>query len=124
MGPRKCIYTGEDATSKDSVMSKKDEDCLHNWANRAPSTPEYAKNRKGRLPTELEMEANRIFYLLELAKLDVSYLAARLREVQEKITGKKQEEIEKSYHLKDLTESFEETVQEVLEKPQKFWDVD
>lgn len=111
--PKKCIYTNEEAVAKDTVVPKSVAG-RHNWANRAPSSPQYIANKQGRLPTDLEMEANRLFYLLELSRLDVSYLEARLREVQEKITGKKQEEIEKAYHIKDLVENFEEKVEEKL----------
>lgn len=116
--PKKCIYTNEEATARDTVVPKSVAG-RHNWANRAPSSPEYIKNKQGRLPTDLEMEANRIFYLLELARLDVSYLEARLREVQEKITGKKQEEITKAYHIKDLIESFEPKAEEKLQDDKK-----
>lgn len=121
-GPRKCIYTNKDAFSKDGVMPKTPE-TLHNWANRAPIHPEYQKEKQGRLPTDLEMEANRLFYLLELARLDVAYLEAKLKETQEKITGKKQEEIEKAYHVKELVETFEENVGQVLEtEKKKLWE--
>lgn len=121
-GPRKCIYTNQDAVSKEGVMSKSPS-TLHNWTNKAPTSAEYQKNKQGRLPTDLEMEANRIFYLLELARLDVSYLEAKFKEIQEKITGKKQEEIEKSYHIKDLVEDFEGKVEEKLqEDKKKLWE--
>jgi hypothetical protein len=124
MAPRKCIYTGEEATSKSGVMPKEG-DPAHNWANRAPVNSEYQKAKQGRLPTDLEMEANRLFYLMELAKLEVSYLEAKLKEVQYKITGKKQEEIEKAHHIKDLVEGFEEKVEEKLQADKrKFWDTD
>jgi hypothetical protein len=120
-GPKKCIYTNEEAVSKDTVLPKT-EAGSHNWANRAPVSPEYQKKKQGRLPTDLEMEANRIFYLLELARLDVAYLEARLKEVQTKITGKKQVEVEKAYHIKDLVETFEEKVQENLPDKKKLWE--
>lgn len=116
--PRKCIYTNEDANIKGSVLPK-DSDTVHNWTNKSPVNAEYQKKRQGRLPTDLEMEANRLFYELELARLEVSYLEARLKEVQEKITGKKQDEIEKAYHIKDLTESFEEKATEKLQADKK-----
>lgn len=65
------------------------------------------------------MEANRLFYLLELAKLEVSYLENKLIDVQSKITGKKQEEIEKAYHINDLVENFEEQAEEKLKNDKK-----
>lgn len=117
-GPKKCIYTNETAESKDIIVPK-NEAGHHNWANRAPVSKEYQKKKQGRMPTDLEMEANRLFYLIELAKLDVSYLKAKLKEVQVKITGKKQEEIDKSYHIKDLIETFEEKAEEKLQADKK-----
>jgi HSP20 family molecular chaperone IbpA len=118
MGPRKCIYTGEEANSKEGVMPR-DPNTLHNWVNKAPTSAAYQQKKQGRLPTDLEMEANRIFYLLELARLDVAYLEAKLRETQAKITGKKQEEIEKAYHVKELVENFESQAQEKLDSDKK-----
>jgi hypothetical protein len=100
----------------------KDPNTLHNWVNKAPISAEYQKKKQGRLPTDLEMEANRIFYMLELAKLDVAYLEAKLRETQSKITGKKQDEIEKAHHIKDLVEGFEEKVEEKLTEKKKLWE--
>lgn len=123
MNPRKCIYTNKEANVRDAVMPKRG-DAVHNWANRAPANAQYQESKQGRLPTDLEMEANRLFYQLELAKLDVSYLEARLQEVQEQITGVKQDQIEKAHHVKELTEDFEEKVEEALKKstPKKIWD--
>jgi len=69
------------------------------------------------------MEASRLFYMLEMAKNEVNYLELKLQEVQEKITGKKAEEIEKAYHIKDLTESFEEQVRQSEDTAKKnIWD--
>ena len=119
--PRKCIYTNQDAVSKEGVLPK-DQSTLHNWANKAPISAEYQKKKQGRPPTDLEMEANRVFYLLELARLDVVYLEARLKEIQEKITGKKQEDVEKAYHIKDLVEGFEEKVEKKLQDKKKLWE--
>lgn len=124
MSPRKCIYTNKQASLNATVVPKTRGDA-HNWANRAPTNSEYQLDKQGRLPTELEMEANRLFYMLELARLDVTYLEARLQEVQEQITGVKQDQIDKSYHIKDLAESLEEKVTEDLKQesaPKKIWD--
>jgi len=116
MSKRKCIYTGEDAGTTDHVIPKhQDENTLHSWANKAPVNLEYKNTKKkNRLPTDLEMEANRLFHLLELAKLDVTYLEARLKQVQSKITGKKAEEINKAYHTKELDEAFQEAAPTIL----------
>ena len=124
MGPRKCIYTGKEAGSKDNVLPKEG-DTIHNWANKAPVNAEYKQEKQDRTPTELEMEANRIFHLLELARLDVAFYEAKLKEIQAKITENKQEEIEKAYHIKDLVEDFEEKVEKKFEtEKRKFWDDD
>lgn len=120
--PRKCIYTNESAVSKEGVMPRSPS-TLHNWTNKAPISAEHQKNKRNRLPTDLEMEANRLFYYLELARLDVLYLEAKLKEVQEKITGKKQDEIEKAYHINDIINCFEEKVEEKLqEDKKKLWE--
>ena len=120
--PRTCIYTGKEAVSKDHPLPKSAE-VIHNWANRAPVNPEYQKTKQGRMPTELEMEANRLFYLLELARMDVVFLTEKLKEVQDAINNQKKEEVDKAYHMKELTESFESEVQEVLkDSTTKVWD--
>jgi transcription elongation factor GreA-like protein len=113
MDSRKCIYTGKEAIFKDHPVPK-DGETAHNWANRAPISPEYKEIKQNRLPTELEMEANRIFYMLELARLDVVFLTAKLSEIQGLISEKKKEEVGQSYHLKDLTDSFEEKIKDFL----------
>ena len=113
------MYTGTEASHTDSVISKKQGD-PHNWANKVPVSTEYLEKKKNRLPTDLEMEASRLFYLLEMARNEVTYLELKLKEVQEAIAGKKQEEVEKAYHIKDLTESFEDQVQ--TSEKQNIWD--
>lgn len=123
---RKCIYTNQEAMAKDRPLVLGRGDSLHNWVNRAPVNSSYFESKKNRLPTDLEMEAHRLFYLLELAKFEVSYLEAKLQSVQEEITGVKQDQIEKSYHIKDLTEGFEEKAQSIAEKinKPKIWEDD
>jgi predicted nuclease with TOPRIM domain len=121
MERRKCIYTGQEANYTDSVIPKRNDEARHNWANKVPANSNYQKSN--RLPTDLEMEASRLFYMLEMAKNEVNYLELKLQEVQEKITGKKAEEIEKAYHIKDLTESFEEQVRQSEDTAKKnIWD--
>jgi hypothetical protein len=123
MGPRKCIYTGGEAHSKDNVLPK-DGETEHNWTNKAPINSEYKQEKQSRSPSELELEANRVFHLLELARLDIVFYEARLKEIQSQIAQNKSEEIEKAYHIKDLVESFEEKVEEKLTEKRKFWDED
>lgn len=117
MKRRKCIYTGNDSDCTDHVIAKQHgDDPVHNWSNKVPASKEYLKNRKGNLPTDLEMEASRLFHLLEIARNEVTYLELKLKEVQDKITGRKSEEIEKAHHIKDLTESFEEQLAKTEKK--------
>lgn len=117
---RKCIYTNKTANTRDSVIPKNRGEARHNWSNQVPVNSEYLKTKQNRLPSDLEMEAARLFYLTELAKLEVIYLEERLKEVQEAITGVKQDQIEKAHHMVDLTESLEEQIEEAL--PKKIWD--
>ena len=120
---RKCVYTNKDANSRDMTIPKNRGDALHNWANRVPVNLEYLKSKQNRLPTDLEMGANRIFHLLELARLEVTYLEECLKEVQGIIADIKQDQIEKAHHIKDLAEGLEEKVKETLErKTTKIWE--
>ncbi len=123
---RRCVYTNKPANTRDTVIPKNRGDALHNWANHVPADSEYLKTKQNRLPNDLEMEAVRLFHLIELKKLEVTYLEERRREVQEAITGVKQDQIEKAHHIKDLTEGFEEQAKEVLEQQKltskKIWD--
>jgi len=119
---RRCVYTNKPANTRDTVIPK-NRGSAHNWVNHVPADSEYLKNKQNRLPNALEMEANRLFHMLELAKLDVVYLEECLKEIQEAITGVKQDQIEKAYHIKDLTEGLEEKAEELVkEPPKKIWD--
>lgn len=83
MGSRKCVYTGKDANCTDKVIPHDGGDIDHNWANSVPCSKEY-KNRKGlNMPTEIEMELNRSFKHLELAKMDVAYWEKRIEMLRE-----------------------------------------
>jgi hypothetical protein len=88
--PRKCIYTDKPAKLKDLVIPKPLllEDEVHNWANKVPMSDLY-KKVDSRLPTELELEAHKYFYLLELSRLHVLYYENKLKEIQDKINKKK-----------------------------------
>jgi len=77
---RKCIYTGKDSDAKDRILP----DNPFNWANNAPTTKEY-KEKKSKYPTELEMQANETFHLLELARNRVIFYEEKLKEIQENI---------------------------------------
>lgn len=130
---RKCVYTGKKSSCTDNPMPK--ETLLeekHNWANKVPCSEEYKNFKKDRLPTDLEMEAFKLFNLLEVAKIEVQYLEARLSAVQDKINKqvsvpkkktKKDKEIDQSYIEKEVVETSEDVTEEVLSNRKKsLWD--
>lgn len=86
MSIRKCIYTNKEAKSKDHVLPKSilDEE-IHNWCNQAPSNTNYLQQKLNNIPSELEMQANELFHLLELAKLRVKFFEEKLSLVQQEI---------------------------------------
>lgn len=118
--PRKCIYTNNEANTRDLVVPN----ILHNWDNRAPASADYLNTKHHRLPSELEMEANRIFHLLELARLDVIYFEKKLSAVQEALKDNRDEEIEKAHHMRGLDESLEVEAKNIVTKTinKKVWD--
>lgn len=135
---RKCAYTNKEAKAKDSVIPR---DLLgeevHNWAASLPSNADYLQTKQNRLPTELEMQANEIFHLLELTKLRVIYYEQKLKSIQDEILKdykepkkppvpkkekKKQEEIEKAIIEKEVVESTTEEVDKFFESKRKIWD--
>lgn len=81
---RKCIYTDEEASTTDKVLPKKEGDEVHNWTNNAPCSKEYKDKKKNSHPTELELQINRAFKMLELAKLDVIFWERELKKLQGK----------------------------------------
>jgi len=83
---RKCIFTGKKATRKKLLIPKKIAiDEIHNWTNDTPCSEEFLLFSEGKIPSELEMEANETFRLLELHKLRVRFYEIKLEEIQEKI---------------------------------------
>lgn len=135
---RKCIYTGKQAKAKDSVIPRAilgDE--IHNWAVHAPADHDYLINKSSNMPTELEMQANEIFHLLELHRLRVVYYEKKLEEIQAEIIKnykepekpklsksekKKEKEIEKAVVLKEVVESTEEKIDNLFKNKRKMWD--
>ena len=137
---RKCIYTGKDSDAKDRLLP----DNPFNWTNTAPTTKEY-KEKKGEFPTELEMQANEIFHLLELARNRVLFYEAKLAEIQKELkkydigtekeekiqekpqkntqkTSRKDMEIKKAIEEKEILEESEKAIEEVLKKKTSLWD--
>ena len=140
MTVRKCIYTGKDSDAKDQVLP----DNPFNWTNKVPTTKEY-KEKKGKLPTELEMQANETFHLLELARNRVLFYEAKLAEIQKELkkddistekeekiqekpqkniqkTSRKDMEIKKAIEEKEILEESEKAIEEVLKKKSNLWD--
>jgi hypothetical protein len=135
---RKCVYTNKDAKAKDSVIPKKIlKDEIHNWSNNVPVSEEYKTLKSDRLPTELEMQANEYFHLLELSKLRVRYYEEKLEEIQKEITEKlvivekkgktkkemkKDKEIKKAHKQQELQTEIEEKINSTLEGLKFKWD--
>jgi hypothetical protein len=96
MSGRKCIYTGKDAEVTDKVVPKEGGDEVHNWSNSVPCS-KYYKDLKGlRPPNALELQANRVFKMLELAKLDVGVYKKELARIQKQIVETLPENIQKA----------------------------
>lgn len=138
---RKCIYTNSEAKAKDNVLPRDflGEDDLHNWANKAPINKDYKEIKQGSEPTELEMQANELFHLLELSRLRVKYYEKRLEQVQSEIKDalvksaqkakpkkpkktKKDKEIEIAIKEKEAVEITEKAAESLVEKRKKLWD--
>ena len=127
--PRKCIYTDKPAKLKDLVIPKPLllEEEVHNWANKVPMSDLYKKD-ESRLPSELELEAHKYFYLLELSKLHVLYYENKLKEIQGQINKKrtkrsknKKEKQEKIMHKELEIQQMQEKIDSILkERAKKF----
>lgn len=132
MSQRNCIYTGLPAKTTDKVVPKNGGDESHNWANSVPCSEEYKQIKQRREPNDLELEANKIFKMLELARLEVEALQGRLKENQIKILKQcglenpifkrkkkisKNKEIEMAYKDKELSEvNLDKVVEEKKKK--------
>lgn len=137
MDIRKCIYTNEPSTAKDSILPKKIAGQeVHNWSNHVPCSQEYKDFKKDRAPTELEMQAHEAFHNLEMAKIRVKYYENLLSEIQAKIlknkdfiefknrprTDKKEEQIQKAIREHSLLQETEDKVNELIEQKKKLWE--
>ena len=133
MSQRKCIYTGLPAKAMDKVIPKKGGDESHNWVNTVPCSDEYKKIKGRREPNDLEMEANRLFRLLENAKLDVEFYTEKLESLQAKIRKNnnlsledavekkknrlnKEQQVEVAYKEKEISEM---PIEDVVEESKK-----
>jgi hypothetical protein len=128
---RNCIYTNNESSAKDKVIpTDLAGEESHNWANSAPISTEYKESKGADIPSDLEMEINEVFKLLELSRLKVKYYELKLLKLQEensnrrppiKKTGKtkeikKQKDMEKAEVIKNVIEANEGKIEEVLEK--------
>jgi hypothetical protein len=137
---RKCVYTGGEAKSKDSVLPKKvlGEES-HNWTLHVPCNTDYKAQKGDKLPTELELQAHELFHLVELSKLRTSYYEAKLAEVQAKILEAfavpdpakptksvkiKEEQIKKAIVQKEVLEENKKDMDQFFEKKRALWDKD
>lgn len=138
MAIRKCIYTNKDARSKDSILPKEvlGEE-IYNWAAQVPCNTEYLDQKVGKIPSELEMQANEIFHLLELAKLRVVFYEQKLQTIQDKIrpTYKeivkntptvaektKEKQIKQMIVEKEVVEEITKDIDQVFAAKRKLWD--
>ena len=86
MTVRNCVFTGLPARNRNFVVPKSaDPEAAENWANAVPCHQEYNDFKKNRLPTEDEIEATKIFFKLEAARMEVALYSAKLEEIQSKI---------------------------------------
>jgi hypothetical protein len=135
---RKCIYTNKEAKSKDSVIPRHvlGEE-IQNWASYAPSNIDYSTQKSDKLPSELEMQANEFFHLLELARLRVVYYEQKLAETQAEILKtykepiknkitvadkKKEKQIKQMVVEKEITEEVNKDIENFLEQKRKLWE--
>ena len=122
---RKCTYTGKEAVKKDKVLPKNlvSDSEIHNWANSSPVSEEYKNKKLGNMPTELEMQANEFFYMLELARLRVNYYEKKLESVQKLINKKRAErkhQEDLAYHEHQIINNVD--INEILENRRKTQD--
>lgn len=114
MSSRKCIYTGKEADCTDKVIPHDGGDIDHNWANSAPCSRSYKVQKGLEEPTELEMQINKAFKMLELAKMDMYFWEKRLKYLQDilqkdvneppKNSKKKKKEVELAYQEKEISD--------------------
>jgi hypothetical protein len=130
MSKRNCTYTNRPASQKKRVIPDKHLTDQHSWVNFAPVSMDTVDYKKDQLPTDLEFACHETFYLLELAKLRVQFLEAKLKQLQEKI-GKTVPELEKrnisnqverDYKKLEHISQSEEEANKLIEKAEKEMD--
>ena len=135
---RKCIYTNKEAKSKDSLFPRETlGEEIHNWTVQVPCNSEYLKSKANDQPTELEMQANEIFHLLELARLRVIFYENKLEAIQVQIsttykevvkTGPtvaektKEKQIKQMIVEKELVEEVSKDIDKLFSEKRKLWE--
>ena len=129
MSNRKCIYTNKEANGRDRVVPKsKVGNEIHNWCNYAPVNNRYKDIKKGKMPDELELQANELFRMIELHKIRVRYYEEQLEEIQNELKKrlkpdkgevKKEREIKQAFIEKAVLEEHEEEIDKILDKRKK-----
>lgn len=131
MSQRKCIYTGLPAKKTDMLMPKEGGDEIHNWTNSVPCSEEYKLIKQKQQPTDLDIEAQNLFYQSELLRLKLQIIEKRIAEVQFKIRKRnninyscldknisKEEQIKQAYKEKeilDMVDTLDEIIANKLE---------
>ena len=106
MTVRKCIFTGLIAKNKNFIVPKiLDDDVADNWANAVPCHQEYNDFKKNRLPSEDELEAMKIFFKLEMAKVEMANYTIKLEEIQKRINLVFEEFIKEKQNKKSVVEN-------------------
>lgn len=129
MSKRKCVYTNNESDCLDKVIPSEE---THNWTLKVPCSTIYKESKGNDLPTDLEMEIHETFYMLELYRVKVKYLEAKLLKLQEENKGSrkpikktgaakknrekiKDNQIEASIAIKEIMEDNEPKIEELLE---------
>jgi hypothetical protein len=132
MDIRKCIFTDQESRCKTRLLPNEiaDEE-LYNWCNTAPVSKEYQELVKlQKLPTDLEVDANEVFHLLELARLRVKFYEKKLLQIQAKIAETRalqdkiiDKDLKQHDHVEDLKDSMDTKLTEIMEqKTKKLWE--
>jgi hypothetical protein len=125
MSIRNCIFTNLPSKNRNFVVPKdSNDDISQNWANAVPCHQEYNEFKKDRLPTDDELEAMKIFFKLEVAKVELAFYSSKLEEVQNRIKPIfdefiKEKQIKKSYIEAEIVEDAKIQIKDLLAERKK-----
>jgi hypothetical protein len=117
---RNCIFTNLPSKNRNFLVPKdNNEDIAQNWANAVPCNKDYAEFKQNRLPTEDEVEAMKIFFKLEAARIEVALYSSKLEEVQNKIKPIfdefiKEKQIKKAYIEVEVVEEAKIQIKDLM----------